>query len=133
MVKYYGRAKMRTGSVNTIQLGLKMGGLAPTVGYKGTLLRTIKRRVGDNPAFSACGQSTRGDKAFTTAKAAANGVAPAGGYTCRYGLNALAAKGNLSANVLKAYCVAKSTPCVFLSSRSTAQAGGVGNIWTPRS
>ena len=121
MVKYYGRAKMRTGSVNTIQLGLKMGGLAPTVGYKGTLLRTIKRRVGDNPAFSACGASTRYSKTKT------------GGYTCRYGLNALAAKGNLSANVLKAYCVAKSTPCVFLSSRSTAQAGGVGNIWTPRS
>ena len=70
MVKYYGRAKMRTGSVNTIQLGLKMGGLAPTVGYKGTLLRTIQRRVGDNPAFSACGASTRDDATFTRAKAA---------------------------------------------------------------
>lgn len=134
MVKYYGRAKMRTGSVNTIQLGLKMGGLAPTVGYKGTLLRTIKRRVGDNPAFSACGASTRYKAGFTAADAAKKGAAAdAGGYTCRYGLNALQAKGMLGAKARTAYCVAKSTPCVFLSSRSAAQAGGVGNIWTPRS
>lgn len=121
MVKYYGRAKMRTGSVNTIQLGLKMGGLAPTVGYKGTLLRTIKRRVGDNPAFSACGASTRYSKTKT------------GGYTCRYGLNALAGKGRLGEKATAAYCVKKSEKCIVLSSRSTAQAGGVGNIWTPRS
>jgi len=133
MVKYYGRAKMRTGSVNTIQLGLKMGGLAPTVGYKGTLLRTIKRRVGDNPAFSACGASTRYKDDFKAANAAVKGAAPKGGYTCRYGLNALQGKGSLGSKARAAYCVAKSTPCVFLSSRSAAQAGGVGNIWTPRS
>ena len=133
MVKYYGRAKMRTGSVNTIQLGLKMGGLAPTVGYKGTLLRTIKRRVGDNPRFSACGASMRYKDTFTAADAAATAAAPKGGYTCRYGLNALAAKDALGDKAKAAYCVAKSTPCVFLSRRSAAQAGGVGNIWTPRS
>tara|TARA_B110001450_G_scaffold9783_2_gene9700 strand:+ start:4794 stop:5180 length:387 start_codon:yes stop_codon:yes gene_type:complete len=128
MVKYYGRAKMRTGSVNTIQLGLKMGGLAPTVGYKGTLLRTIQRRVGDNPAFSACGASTRYDATFTRANAAAEGGA--GGYTCRYGLSGVK---NLGTAAKDAYCVKKSTPCIFLASRSAGQAGGVGNIWTPRS
>jgi hypothetical protein len=133
MVKYYGRAKMRTGSVNTIQLGLKMGGLAPTVGYKGTLLRTIKRRVGDNPAFSACGASTRYDATFTRADAAVKGAAPDGGYTCRYGLNVLAGKKSLGEKARDAYCVKKSTPCIFLASRSAGQAGGVGNIWTPRS
>ncbi|MDA9629981.1 hypothetical protein N9S60_00340 [bacterium] len=123
MVKYYGRAKMRTGSVNTIQLGLKMGGLAPTVGYKGTLLRTIKRRVGDNPAFSACGASTRYGKIANVP----------GGYTCRYGLNALVGKGRLGEKATAAYCVKKEKKCIVLSSRSAAQAGGVGNIWTPRS
>ena len=123
MVKYYGRAKMRTGSVNTIQLGLKMGGLAPTVGYKGTLLRTIKRRVGDNPAFSACGQSTRYGTITDVP----------GGYTCRYGLNALVGKGRLGKKAIAAYCVKKEKKCIVLSSRSAVQAGGVGNIWTPRS
>jgi hypothetical protein len=132
MVKYYGRAKMRTGSVNTIQLGLKMGGLAPTVGYKGTLLRTIKRRVGDNPAFSACGAGTRYDTTFTRANAADPDFKDSinSNYTCRYGLNGV--KG-LGAAARAAYCVKKSTPCIFLASRSAAQAGGVGNIWTPRS
>jgi len=130
MVKYYGRAKMRTGSVNTIQLGLKMAGLAPTVGYKGTLLRTIQRRVGDTPAFSACGASTRFQDGWTKADALTKGSA---GYTCRFGLNQMAGKNTLGAAAKTAYCVEKKAPCIFLSRKSAGQSGGVGNIWTPRS
>ena len=45
MVLYYGGAKRRTGSVNTKQLGLKMGGCAGTVGKKGTIARYISKRA----------------------------------------------------------------------------------------
>ncbi len=53
MVKYYGRAKERTGSVNTNQLGLKMSGCPSKVGRKGTISRYIQRRV--NCAQGVCG------------------------------------------------------------------------------
>ena len=45
MVKYYGRARQRIGSVNTNQLGLKMSGCPSSVGRKGTIDRYISQRV----------------------------------------------------------------------------------------
>jgi len=45
MVKYYGRARTRTGSVNTNQLGLKMSGCPSTVGKQGRVARYMGRRV----------------------------------------------------------------------------------------
>ena len=45
MVKYYGRARQRIGSVNTNQLGLKMSGCPSRVGRKGTIDRYISQRV----------------------------------------------------------------------------------------
>ena len=45
MVKYYGRARQRVGSVNTNQIGLKMSGCPSKVGRKGTIDRYISQRV----------------------------------------------------------------------------------------
>ena len=45
MVRYYGRARTRTGSVNTNQLGLKMSGCPSTVGREGRIARYMGRRV----------------------------------------------------------------------------------------
>jgi hypothetical protein len=45
MVRYTGRARTRTGSVNTNQLGLKMSGCPSTVGKKGRIARYMARRV----------------------------------------------------------------------------------------
>ena len=44
MVKYYGRARQRIGSVNTNQLGLKMSGCPSKVGRSGRIDRYISRR-----------------------------------------------------------------------------------------
>ena len=44
MVKYYGRARLRVGSVNTNQLGLKMSGCPSKVGRSGRIDRYISRR-----------------------------------------------------------------------------------------
>ena len=53
MVLYYGRAKTRTGSVNTNQLGLKMSGCPSKVGRKGYISRYIARRV--SCSMGVCG------------------------------------------------------------------------------
>ena len=45
MVRYTGRARTRTGSVNTNQLGLKMSGCPSTVGRSGRIARHMGRRV----------------------------------------------------------------------------------------
>lgn len=45
MVKYYGRARQRTGSVNRNQLGLKMSGCPSRVGRNIAVSRYIQRRV----------------------------------------------------------------------------------------
>lgn len=45
MVRYYGRAKQRTGAVNTNQLGLKMSGCPSRVGRRGILGGYINQRV----------------------------------------------------------------------------------------
>jgi len=53
MVKYYGRARQRIGSVNTNQIGLKMSGCPAKVGRKGTINRYISRRSQCNQKY--CG------------------------------------------------------------------------------
>ena len=53
MVKYYGRARQRIGSVNTNQLGLKMSGCPSKIGRQGFLSRYIGRRV--NCMEGVCG------------------------------------------------------------------------------
>ena len=45
MVKYYGRAKTITGSINTNQSGLNMSGTASSVGHASSVQRYINRRV----------------------------------------------------------------------------------------
>lgn len=45
MVKYYGRARQRIGSVNTNQLGLKMSGCPSRIGRNPTNTRYIQNRV----------------------------------------------------------------------------------------
>jgi hypothetical protein len=53
MVKYYGRAKQRIGSVNTNQIGINMSGCPSKVGRQGYLTRYIGRRTQCNQKF--CG------------------------------------------------------------------------------
>ena len=53
MVKYYGRARQRIGSVNTNQIGLKMSGCPSKVGRQGYLNRYIASRVQCNQTY--CG------------------------------------------------------------------------------
>ena len=51
MVRYYGRAKTRVGSVNTNQLGLKMSGCPSKIGKQGALVRYQSRRAQCNLKF----------------------------------------------------------------------------------
>jgi hypothetical protein len=51
MVRYYGRAKQRVGSVNTPQLGLKMSGCPSKIGKSGSLVRYQSRRAQCNLKF----------------------------------------------------------------------------------
>lgn len=118
MVKYYGRARQRTGAVNTKQMGLKMAGCAPTIGKKGTIVRYQAVRAPCGAAKLACGL---------------NGAAPSGQrYSCRFGVNASWA----SPAAVTAYCEPRplaGLTCVRNARPTAAAAGGVGNIWTPRS
>ena len=54
MVKYYGRARQRIGSVNTNQPGLKMGGGASKIGHSISANNYINNRV--NSLQGVCGQ-----------------------------------------------------------------------------
>lgn len=54
MVRYYGRARQRTGSVNTNQLGLKMSGCVSKVGRSAFCRIAISHRV-------KCNQTRCGD------------------------------------------------------------------------
>lgn len=53
MVKYYGRAKQRVGSVNTNQMGLKMSGCASSIGRQGLYIKYIQTRAPCNIKY--CG------------------------------------------------------------------------------
>ena len=66
MVKYYGRARQRTGSVNTNHPGLKMSGCPSKVGRKGYINRYIAQRVKCNLQVVGCGTKH---------------------FRCRYGVN----------------------------------------------
>jgi surface protein len=53
MVRYYGRPKLLTSTLNTNQIGLKMSGGSSSVGSSISTRRAVKRRVRDNLKF--CG------------------------------------------------------------------------------
>ena len=61
MVKYYGRAKTRTGSVNTIQGGLMMSGSISSVGHSYAVQRYINRRVDSLSGVCGMPQQNGGD------------------------------------------------------------------------
>ena len=63
MVKYYGRARLRIGSVNTNQPGLKMSGCPPTVGKSPRNERYTKQR--SHCGIGVCGPRYRHDKLVT--------------------------------------------------------------------
>jgi len=118
MVKYYGRARQRTGSVNTKQLGLKMAGCPPTVGKKGTILMYQARRVPCGGAKFACGL---------------NGQRGGQRYTCRFGVNADWAGQQAVTDYCQPRPIMPGMGCIANALPTAARAGGVGNIWTPRS
>jgi len=125
MVKYYGRARQRTGAVNTKQMGLKMAGCAPTVGKKGTIIRYQGVRAPCGGAKFACGlNGSRGVWPGSTEPIR---------YTCRFGVNADWA----GQAAVTAYCqprpIMMGMGCVRNALPTAAAGGGVGNIWTPRS
>ena len=118
MVKYYGRARQRIGSVNTNQPGLKMAGCPSNVGRSGRLDRHVGKRV--NCRLKVCGY-----------KRGPNGKA----YRCRYGVNyILNTAGNAA---IKAECVLvdpniANTACLNPAPRTRQTAGGIRTISSPR-
>ena len=64
MVKYYGRARQRTGSVNSNQLGIKMSGSGHVPGRQGYLSRYISRRV--NSCMGQCGPIYQNGQIWTS-------------------------------------------------------------------
>ncbi len=64
MVKYYGRAKERTGSVNTNQIGLNMSGCVSRVGRTGPLANNVSMRSKCNVKF--CGDVIYQGKVWAT-------------------------------------------------------------------
>jgi uncharacterized protein YneF (UPF0154 family) len=60
MVKYYGRARQRIGSVNSNQQGLKMGGCPSKIGHSVTINNYIGMRV--NCLKGICGGSFQNNK-----------------------------------------------------------------------
>ena len=117
MVKYYGRARQRIGSVNTNQIGLKMSGCPSKVGRQGYLSRYIGRRAQCNQKY--CGpvyyhgvlwswnsgrcvaKAPRG-QSFNSGVGHKSTPRFACGNTCETGLDALAA-----VRILQAYLKAK--------------------------
>ena len=74
MVKYYGRAKQRTGSVNTNQIGLNMSGCVSRVGRTGTLAKSVSMRSKCNVKF--CGDVYYQGKLWATNEGACITKAP---------------------------------------------------------
>ena len=119
MVKYYGRARQRTGAVNTKQIGLKMAGCPPTVGKQGVILRYQGVRAPCGGAKFACGLNGR----------SADGTR----YTCRFGVNADWAGQQAITDYCQPRPIMMGMGCVRNALPTSVRAGGVGNIWTPRS
>ena len=123
MVRYYGRARQRIGSVNTNQPGLTQAGCPGTVGKQGKIIRFLGRRVNCN--MKTCGL-------------------PMSGLRCRYGVaNAIgydktASEIQYSKNpAIKNYCEQiidtwNGNFCQWPQPRNRQNAGGVGHIWTSR-
>ena len=110
MVKYYGRAKTRTGSVNTTQLGLKLAGCPSNVGRKGTLTRVVQRRV--NCALKVCGWR------------------PVHGVTGRKpGIFNFPSE---PTNALAREAWSGPFPCTLAQPFTRGVKGGIGHIYTPR-
>ena len=110
MVKYYGRAKTRTGSVNTTQLGLKLAGCPSNVGRKGTLTRAVQKRV--NCALKVCGWR------------------PVHGVTGRKpGIFNFPSE---PTNALAREAWSGPFPCTLAQPFTRGVKGGIGHIYTPR-
>ena len=108
MVKYYGRARQRTGSVNTNQPGLKMSGCPSKVGRKGYINRYIAQRVKCNLQVVGCG--TRH-------------------LRCRYGVNGDTASKEAIACACKGpYKIKKGNNVVQRQLRTAWVSGGVGRL-----
>jgi len=110
MVKYYGRARSRVGSVNTTQLGLKMQGCPSNVGRQGYLTNEVGRRI--NCRMKVCGWRP------------VHGVTIGPPATFNYPVR--------PTNLLARSRWSGPNPCMMPAPKSQARAGGVGNIWTPR-
>lgn len=128
MVRYYGRARQRVGSVNTVQLGLKMAGCPSNVGRQGFRARSVQRRVQCN--LKVCGwrpiHGVPNTLALTQAQRLdedlQQGVAP--------GLFNMRLAPNAPSHGRQRWTGPH--PCTNAAPKSQARAGGVGNIWTPR-
>ena len=79
MVRYYGRARQRIGSVNTNQLGLKMSGCPSRVGRNPVLGRYIGQRVNCMKGICILGSSNLRNKTQFCKKPAEKSNANAGG------------------------------------------------------
>ena len=123
MVRYYGRARQRVGSVNTNQPGLKQAGCPTTVGKQGKIVRFLGRRVNCN--MKTCGL-------------------PMSGLRCQYGVADAIGRNKTYDEIersnnpaIKNYCRQvinhyKGQFCQWPQPRTRQNAGGVGHIWTPR-
>ena len=123
MVRYYGRARQRIGSVNTNQPGLKQAGCPGTVGKKGLIIRYLGKRVNCN--LKTCGL-------------------PMSGLRCRYGVGDAIGRDKTFMDIqhsnnpaIKNYCKQvirgrNGTYCQWPQPRNRQNAGGVGHIWTSR-
>ena len=123
MVRYYGRARQRIGSVNTNQPALKQAGCPPTVGKQGLIIQHLGKRVNCN--LKTCGL-------------------PMSGLRCRYGVADAIGRDktfmdiqNSNNPAIKDYCEQvinkwDGTYCQWPQPRNRQNAGGVGNIWTSR-
>ena len=123
MVRYYGRARQRLGSVNTNQPGLKQAGCPGTVGKQGLIIQHLGKRVNCN--LKTCGL-------------------PMSGLRCRYGVADAIGRDktfmdiqNSNNPAIKDYCKQvvggqNGVYCQWPQPRNRQNAGGVGNIWTSR-
>ena len=123
MVRYYGRARQRIGSVNTNQPALKQAGCPGTVGKQGLIIQHLGKRVNCN--LKTCGL-------------------PMSGLRCRYGVADAIGRDKTFMNIqnsnnpaIKDYCKQvvdgqNGIYCQWPQPRNRQNAGGVGNIWTSR-
>jgi len=128
MVRYYGRARQRVGSVNTLQLGLKMAGCPSNVGRKGVQARSVQRRVQCN--LKVCGWRPIHGVPNTLALTQAQRLDPSLPQGVAPGLFNMRLPPGAGTNGRKRWTGPH--PCVLPAPKSQARAGGVGNIRVPR-